>query len=269
MKKTYSEYDLPQGSDEWLAVRKKHGTASEAASACEISPWKPKNRYELHQLKQGNMKIDMNFAMAHGHKYEYEARVAIQNRLNKIFEPLCITNEIEGLPLMASLDGMEQITGSSILEIKCPLKGCESPLWKAMHAGEELPMQYQMQMTQQMLLADVTECHFWVYCAHTQQGKYRLFKQSPNLTRQILDGWKEYFKGTPEPAKTDIVTTDDHDWKRLSNEWLAIKNQVDDWNNQLKCVREELLKLADGQSFKGGGVTVKYNDKGLANVRKT
>ena len=269
MKKIYSDYDLPQGSDEWLDVRRNHGTASESASACEISPWKPKNRYELYQLKQGNTKIDMNFAMAHGHKYEDEARVAVQDRLNKIFEPLCITNEIEGLPLMASLDGMEQITGNSILEIKCPLKGKESPLWKTMHDGEELPMQYQMQMTQQMLLADVTECHFWVYCAHTKQGKYRLFKQSPSLTRQVLDGWKEYFKEVPKPAKTDIVEVSTQDWDSLAAEWVAIKCQVDDWNKQLKCVREDLLKVAGGQSFKGGGVTVKYNDKGLANVRKS
>ena len=269
MKKIYSEKDLPQGSEEWLDVRRNHGTASEAASACEISPWKPKNRYELYQLKQGNMKIDMSFAMAHGHKYEDEARMAIQDRLNKIFEPICITNEIEGLSLMASLDGMEQITGESILEIKCPLKGCDSPLWDTMYRGEELPIQYQLQMTQQMLLADVTECHFWVYCARTSQGRYRLFKQTPSLTRQVLDGWKEYFKGVPEPAKTDVVATSTHDWNRLTDEWLGIKAQVDDWNRQLGCVREELLRACDGQSFKGNGVTVKYNDKGMANVRKS
>jgi putative phage-type endonuclease len=268
MKKIFLEYDLPQGSDEWLAVRKNHGTASEAAAACEISPWKPKNRYELYQLKQGNMKIDMNFAMAHGHKYEEEARVAVQDRLNKIFEPLCITNEVEGMPLMASLDGMEQITGASILEIKCPLKGCESPLWNTMMRGEALPMQYQLQMTQQMLLADVKECHFWVYCAHTSQGRYRLFKQSPDLTRQLLDAWKLYFKEVPKPAKTDVVALNTSDWNRLANEWLAIKSKHDSVSNELKVARDALLEIAGSQSFKGNGVVVKFNDKGLANVRR-
>jgi len=268
MKKIYSESDLPQGSPEWLEVRKKHGTASEAASACEVSPWKPKNRYELHQLKQGNMKIDMTFAMAHGHKYEEEARVAVQDKLNKMFEPLCITNEIEGLPLMASLDGMEQVTGSSILEIKCPLKGCESPLWGIMVRGEALPIQYQLQMTQQMLLADAKECHFWVYCAHTQQGRYRLFKQDPGLTRQVLDGWKEYFKEPPKPALTDIVEVNTSDWNKLTNEWLAKKFQVDDATRELNIIREQLLGLCGSQSYKGNGVVVKYNDKGMANVRK-
>jgi len=268
MKKVYTEDELPQGSDEWLEIRKKYGTASEAAAACEVSPWNPKNRYELYQLKKGNMQIDMTFAMAHGHKYEDEARQFIQDKLNKVFEPLCITNKIQGLPLMASLDGMEQLTGNSILEIKCPLKGCNSPLWKAMVDKAELPIHYQLQMTQQMLLAEVDECHFFVYCAETKQGQHRVFKKNKKLVKQLLNGWEEFFKGEPIPATTDVVEINTKEWNDLTNDWLVAKHKADEAAKELDDIRVKLLEVCNGQSYKGNGVIIKYNDKGMANVRK-
>ena len=268
MKHTYTEEQLPQGSEEWLKIRKDYGTASEAASACEVSPWNPKNRYELYQLKQGDLKVKVNFAMQHGNHYEQEAREAFQHQFNKLYEPECVTNEIEGLPLMASLDGREVMTGKSILEIKCPLKGNESPLWNTMIENGELPIQYQLQMTQQMLLSGVKSCHFWVYCAHTKTGMYRKFNMKQTLLKQLINGWKEYFKGIPEPAITDIVVEDTEEWNSAAYDWIESKERADKATYLLKGAREKIIELADGQSRKGNGVLVKINDKGSISVRK-
>jgi hypothetical protein len=68
-------------------------------------------------------------------------------------------------------------------------------------------------MTQQMLLAEVKSCHFWVYCAHTKTGMYRKFLYKDTLEKQLLEGWKEYFKEIPEPAITDIVIEDTKEWR--------------------------------------------------------
>ena len=38
----------------------------------------------------------------------------------------------------------------AIVEIKVPLNGSESPLWKTQVNGESLPYQYEIQMEQQM-----------------------------------------------------------------------------------------------------------------------
>jgi len=268
MKIMYTDEELPQGSEEWLKLRKDYGTASEAASACEVSPWSPKNRYELYQLKTGDLKVKMNFAMQHGNHYEQEAREAFQNEFNKLYEPCCIANEIEGLPLMASLDGREVLSGNSILEIKCPLKGNESPLWNTMLLDEDLPIQYQLQMTQQMLLAEVKVCHFWVYCAHSKQGLYREFKLGKHLTKQVLEGWKEYFKGIPEPAITDVVVEDSDEWNTAAYEYIEAKERADKANYLLTGAKEKLVELAGGQSRRGNGALVKINDKGKASVRK-
>ena len=268
MRIIYTDEELPQGSEEWLKIRKEYGTASEAASACEVSLWSPKNRYELYQLKTGDLKVKMNFAMQHGNHYEQEAREAFQNEFNKLYEPCCIADEIEGLPLMASLDGQEVLTGNSILEIKCPLKGNESPLWKTMLLDEELPMQYQLQMTQQMLLAGVKSCHFWVYCAHTKQGRYTDFKLDKQLKKTLLEGWKEYFKGVPKPATTDVVVENSDEWNTAAYEWIEAKESADKATYLLKGAREALIEMADGQSRRGNGALVKINEKGTASVRK-
>ena len=72
--KIYSEKELPQGSKEWLKIRKMHGTASEAASVLELSPWTPKTPLQLWQVKNGKLKIKLNEAMKIGNELEDEAR---------------------------------------------------------------------------------------------------------------------------------------------------------------------------------------------------
>ena len=38
-KRVYTDEELPQGSERWLEIRTKHGTATEAASVMSISPF--------------------------------------------------------------------------------------------------------------------------------------------------------------------------------------------------------------------------------------
>ena len=162
--KTMKDTDLPQGSEIWLETRRKYGTASEAASAMEVSPWIPKTRLQLWELKHGELEIKQNFAMQIGHDYEDEAKDWYQQLSGKIYEPVCIIDdETFGVPLMASLDGQEVFGGTSILEIKVPLNGGCSPLWATMECDEELPENYRIQMCQQMMLSGETQCEFVVY----------------------------------------------------------------------------------------------------------
>jgi hypothetical protein len=129
-------------------------------------------------------------------------------------------------------------------------------------------MQYQLQMTQQMLLAGVKSCHFWVYCAHTKQGRYTDFKLDKQLKKTLLAGWKEYFKGIPEPATTDVVVENSDEWNTAAYEWIESKERADKATYLLTGARERLIELADGQSRRGNGALVKINEKGTASVRK-
>jgi putative phage-type endonuclease len=265
------EYDdtlLPQGSDLWLQTRRKYGTASEASAAMGVSPWIPKTPLQLWELKNGELEIKKNFAMTIGNEFEDEARECFQNKLQKVFEPCCIVGEIDGMPLMASLDGKEtwsNINGTragkpEILEIKVPLNGSESPLWNTMVEDTALPHQYEVQMEQQMMLAEQDKCHFWVYDRHNKEGKHRIHYSIPELREEILDAWKEYFKGKPEPGPNDILKREDEQWKELAFFWKEARDEKLLQEGRMETMKKELITLCEGHSHQGAGVRVRYNE---------
>jgi putative phage-type endonuclease len=263
--KNIIEYDdtlLPQGSDLWLETRRKYGTASEAAAAMGVSPWIPKTPLQLWELKNGELTIKTNFAMTIGNEFEDEARESFQNFAQAVFEPCCLVAEVDGMPLMASLDGKETWSKSGkseILEIKVPLNGSESPLWKTMMNGEALPHQYEIQMEQQMMLAEQDKCHFWVYDRHNKEGAHRIHDSNPELRETILAAWKEYFKGKPEPGINDILKREDEQWKELAFWWKEARDEKMLHEHRMEGLKAELIQLCEGQSHQGAGVRVRYN----------
>jgi putative phage-type endonuclease len=262
MIKKLSDEDLPQGSQIWLDTRKKYGTASEAAAACEVSPWIPKSRLQLWELKNGELAIKQNFAMRIGHQHEDEAKDWFQQESGKMFEPICIIDdETFGMPLMASLDGQQVFGGTDILEIKVPLNGGCSPLWDTMANNEALPVQYQMQMEQQMMLSGEMFCHFVVYDWKLKKGIHRIHNSDADIRRTIIEGWTEYFKGKPEAGPLDIVKRDDEEWTRISSMWKESKKLSERYTEQAKMLRQDLIDMCGSQSYKGNGVRCRQNIK--------
>jgi len=262
MIKKIKEEDLPQGSQIWLDTRKKYGTASEAAAACEVSPWIPKSRLQLWELKNGELEIKQNFAMQIGHDHEDEGKDWFQQESGKIFEPVCyIDDETFGVPLMASLDGAQVFGGTEILEIKVPLNGGESPLWLTMENDEDLPIQYRMQMEQQMMLSGETFCHFVVYDWKLKRGQHRVHQSDLELRETILNGWREYFKGKPEPGPLDIVKRKDEQWLDTTKTWKKTKSLNDRYTAELKELRQDLIDMCGSQSYQGNGVRCRQNHK--------
>lgn len=267
--KIYSEEQLPQGSEEWLKIRRIHGTASEAASVLELSPWTPKTPLQLWKVKNGELKISENYAMRVGSETEDEARELFEKESGKTYVPVCITDEIQGLPLMASLDGMERGKGNSILEIKVPLNGSCSPLWASMECDEDLPIQYILQMQQQMLLSKQSQCNFWVYDRKNKRGLHRIVKQDKKVQQQIIEGWAKYFEGKPEAGDKDVIERDDQDWINLATLWKSAKADADAATKLQKELRQKLIDLCDGRSYKGNQVQVtKNNNTGAWSIRK-
>ena len=267
--KIYSEEQLPQGSEEWLKIRRLHGTASEAASVLQLSPWTPKTPLQLWQVKNGKLHIKMNEAMKIGSDTEDEARECFEKLSGKTYIPVCITDEIDGLPLMASLDGMERGKGNSILEIKVPLNGSCSPLWANMELNEDLPIHYVLQMQQQMLLSKQSQCNFWVYDRKNKVGLHRIVKQDKKVQQQIIDGWAKYFEGKPEAGDKDVIMRDDKEWCKLAMLWKMAKSDAEEATKKQKELRQQLIDLCDGKSYKGNQVQVtKNNQTGGWSIRK-
>ena len=119
---------LVQGSGEWREHRRKHRNASETPIILGISPWQ--TPYQLWQIKLGLVEQEVTPAMLRGTQLEPQARAAYEALTGNVMQPLVL---LEG-NYSASCDGIT-LSGDRIVEIKCPVKGRDSTLWKTVEAG--------------------------------------------------------------------------------------------------------------------------------------
>ena len=147
--------NLVQGSKAWHAHRRGLRNASETPAVLGISPWM--TPYQLWLLKTGRAETEINSAMRHGTALEPLARHAYEVETGHVMQPLVLQDGLYS----ASLDGMT-LAGDLIVEIKCPVRGQASALWKAV-AGGEVPAHYLSQIHYQLMVCGAIEAHLWVF----------------------------------------------------------------------------------------------------------
>ena len=261
------DVDLPQGSQEWLDVRSKCGMASEVGALLGVSKWEPKTPLALWKIKNGEVKIETNFAMDHGNKYEDEARTMFEEDMGGKWEPVVVINDFDGVPVGASLDGWKQ-SDNTILEIKCPLKGASSELWQEVSNTALLPEQYWLQCQQQLLVTNSAKLYFWVYDAKSAAGLLQVVVPHIKTQANIINAWTKYFEGKPEPTSADLIETSDAEWLTKAKEWREIHRVLQEMKTTEETLRKELIELSKGQSFIGGGVQLKHGvSKGRVNYK--
>jgi predicted phage-related endonuclease len=88
----------------------------------------------------------------------------------------------------ASLDGLT-LAGDRIVEIKCPLKGRDSTLWKTIAAGR-LPEHYQYQVQHQLMVtkADIAD----VFVFDGTEGVVFPIAPDPSCWPRIHEAWHEF-----------------------------------------------------------------------------
>ena len=148
--------NLVQGSPEWHAHRRAHRNASETPAVLGKSPWV--TPYQLWQQKLGLATPEISAAMLHGTELEPAARAAYERRTGLVMQPLVM---VDG-EYSASLDGLT-LAGDRLVEIKCPLKGRDSTLWKSIESDRRLPEHYQWQIQHQLMVtkADIADVYIF------------------------------------------------------------------------------------------------------------
>ena len=267
--KIIKDKDLPQGSQEWLDVRSGCGMASEVGALLGVSKWEPKTPLGLYKIKTGEIKIETNFAMEHGNKYEDEAREMFEDEMGGQWEPVVILTEDESVPMGASLDGWRK-DDNTILEIKCPLKGATSDLWIEVAETGRMPEQYWLQCQQQMLVAGATKLYFWVYDVKNTSGLLQIVKADKKAQDSITEAWTKYWaQQPPEALREDVLAVDDEAWLVKAKQWREVKAKLDGLASTEKLLREDLINISKGQSCIGGGVQLKHSEaKGRVNYSK-
>lgn len=145
-----------QRSPEWFAVRRDLLTASDAASALDIKPYPTYTgspRDALVLSKTGKEKPFANAFVAHGQRYEDEARALAMAALGETVYDVGLVRHADLAWLAASPDGVT--SAGKLVEIKCPLKRNIEP--------GHVPHHYWPQVQVQMECCDVDSTLFVQY----------------------------------------------------------------------------------------------------------
>lgn len=179
--------DAPQGSQEWLQIRAKHFTASEAPAMLGLSKYK--TRQELLREKATGLteEVDANKQRLfdRGHDAEAIARPLAEAYLQEDLFPVTGSAEIDGLPLLASFDGLN-MEETLAWENKLASESVE-----AMIARGDLDGTYWPQCEQQMLVSGAQRVLFTA-CDGEQITAQLWYESQPERRAQLIAGWKQF-----------------------------------------------------------------------------
>lgn len=177
-----------QGSAAWLAARAKHFCASEAAAALGMSKYA--TRDELLRQKATGLTEEVSPAKQRifdaGHEAEALARPIAEGIAGTEFFPVVATREVDGLPLLASFDGID-VLDDLIWENKL----LNQSLVQQVQAGDLEP-HYWLQLEHQLLVSGATRALFTTSDG-TPGGTHPLWYESkPERRAQLIAGWKQF-----------------------------------------------------------------------------
>lgn len=180
--------NAPQGSAEWLAVRAQHFTASEAPAMMGASKYV--SRQELLRQKHTGLAAEVDEGKQRlfdrGHEAEAAARPIVEAIIGDDLSPMTGALEIDGLPLLASFDGVTQ--GRDIV--------WESKLWNAILADAvragQLEAHYYWQLEQQLLVSGAERAYFTASDGTTENTVGMWYASYPERRAALIAGWKQF-----------------------------------------------------------------------------
>ncbi len=180
--------NAPQGSVAWHAARAKHFCASEAAAALGFSKYT--TRDELLRQKATGLTEEVSPAKQRifdaGHEAEALARPIAEGIAGTEFYPIVATREVEGMPLLASFDGID-FSDKLIWENKL----LNQSLVQQVKFGYLEP-HYWAQLEHQLLVSGASRALFTTSDG-TPDGTHHLWYESwPERRAELIAGWKQF-----------------------------------------------------------------------------
>lgn len=179
-------HDVQQGTGPWLRLREGYFTASEAPAALSVSKYV--TRAELLRRKHTGVAEEHSPAtlgkFAAGHEAEARARPLAENEAGGELYPVTMSAEVDGLPLLASLDGLtmdEEIVWETKLwneELAADVRACT------------LPEHYTVQMDQELLVSGAKRCLFTCTDGTPDRCVSCWYEPSPERFAALVAGWK-------------------------------------------------------------------------------
>jgi putative phage-type endonuclease len=242
---------MAQGSPEWIEHRRKHRNASETPIVLGVSPWT--TPYQLWQLKLGLVEQKVSPAMQRGTELEPVARMAYEQRTGRVMQPVVVVDE----EYSASLDGIA-LNGERLLEVKCPVRGKESTLWKTVEAGR-LPEYYQWQVAHQLMVTKASVADVFVFDG--AEGILLEVVPATETWPRIHEAWDAFMRCVQDeqaPPLTDRDTRvrEDPEWLSAAAKYLELRAAHDELSAKLDESKSRLVDLAGHAREQGGGLSV-------------
>lgn len=194
-----------QGSPAWHAARARHFCASEAPAMLGVSKYMTRSEL-LAQKKTGiTQEVDAGKQRLFdaGHASEAKARPIAEGIIGQDLFPMVGVREVDGLPLLASLDGI--VMDESLV--------WETKLWneslaQACVAGELEP-HYWAQLEHQLIVTQAETVLFTTSDGTPERTAQTWYVSVPERRHQVIDGWKQFAQDlatfVPEVAEAKPV----------------------------------------------------------------
>lgn len=181
--------DALQGTDEWLAIRAKHFTASEAPAMMGASKYQ--TRTELLRQKHTGLAADVDDSKQRlfdrGHAAEAAARPIVEAIIGAPLYPETGILEIDGLPLLASFDGL-----TAQENIAWENKLFNASLAEQVRTGIDLEPHYHWQLEQQLLVSGAERVYFTTSDGTPENTIGMWYEAVPGRREQLIAGWKQF-----------------------------------------------------------------------------
>lgn len=202
-------HNLIQGSQEWLAVRREHFTASEAAAMLGLSPYTTRN--ELLEQKATGVVPDVDASTQRlfdrGHESEATARLIAEKIIGAELYPCTGSESVNGLPLLASFDGLTMSE-----EVEFEHKLFNAKLAAFISTENDLPDTHWPQVEHQLLVSGANKCLFMTSDGTEDNCTWIWYESMPERRARLIAGWAQFAKDkaayVPQPAEPELVKSE-------------------------------------------------------------
>ena len=181
-------HNVQQGTKAWHELRANYFTASEAAAMLGLSKYQSRTEL-LHAKATGEVKEISEFQQKifdKGHAAEESARVIAEREIGEELYPATITNQVYGLNLLASMDGIDMLEQ----------KGWEHKLFNQELANEvnagNVPDTHWPQLEQQMIVSGCDCITLSVSDGTEDNYVSTIYVSNEKRRKQILIGWEQF-----------------------------------------------------------------------------
>lgn len=195
-------HDLIQGSPEWLAYRRDHFNASDAPAMLGCSPYKRRDAL-LREMATGiGEEVDeaTQRRFDAGHRFEANARKLAEELLGEDLFPVVgsqgrYSASLDGLTMLGEICWEHKTLNRELREVFADIETI-APEHREHSGGKSLPLHYQVQMEQQLMVSGASKCLFtasrWADDGTLLEASHCWYHPDPELRTRIVAGWEQF-----------------------------------------------------------------------------